>query len=897
MTLRPGSQVGPYQVRDLLGEGGMGTVYRAHDARLRRDVAVKVLRADVVADPDRQALFLQEARSVSALKHPNIVTVHDLGTEADVAYMVMELVEGRPLDRVIPRGGMPLSDTLRIAAQIAEAFTAAHAANLIHRDLKPANVMVQDDGRVKVLDFGLAKLIQRPDDAGAATATQTAAGMIVGSAAYMSPEQAEGRPVDARSDIFAFGAVLFEMCTGTRAFQGDSPVAVLSEVLRHEPPSVAVVRPDLPEELSRIVARCLRKDPARRVQSMADLRVALEDLRDDAAAAASSGTLRAAPAAPVSRRRTALALIGLLAAAIVAVLAVIYVPRPSSSSSSSTAADSLLQPVPLTSYAGREAGPSFSPDGTQVAFSWNGDREDNSDIYVKAIGGGPPLRLTTDARPEGRPAWSPDGRHIAFTRSLGREMFAVVLVPPLGGPERPLGEFHTRFVLGVPLSSAAWTTDSRFVLVSGALTAGGQSDIQRISLETGEVQTIQRAESGSNGFLGLALAPDGRTLAAVLLGSSGSRSLPLFSLSNTWDVTGVRSLTSIGAPVESVAWTADSRELIYRIAVTLPVPLYRIAIDDGTPVPMSWVGPDAITPAIAANGRRLAFSRTYRDTNIWRLGLDGTSAAKEPMTQVAPSSFREVSPHYSADGRRLVFYSNRSGSIQIWTCDADGSRPSQLTNMDPLATTGSPRWSPNGQRIVFDSNAGGGYHLYEASADGSGRPRPLTSGKSSNFIAGYSPDGSWIYFSSDRSGVAEIWRLPAAGGEPEQVTRQGGQASMFSADGAWLYYTKKDGAGGLWRMPIEKGVADPGREQRVLDRILRHNFAPAAAGVFFVQPLAPDGTSSISYLDLASGAIKEVLKLDKPADLGLALSPDGRSLLFTKIDYAGTDLMLVENFR
>ena len=240
----------------------MGTVYRAHDPRLRRDVALKVLRTDVMTDQDRQSRFLQEARAVSALKHPNIVTVYDLATEGDSAYLVMELIEGRSLDQVNPRGGMPLLDILKIGAQIAEAFTAAHAAQIVHRDLKPANVMLQDDGRVKVLDFGLAKLVERPGTATAVTATQTAAGIIMGSAAYMSPEQAEGKALDARSDIFSFGALLYELSTGTRAFAGDSQVSVLSEVLRHEPPLVTTLRPDLPAELARLIARCLRKDPA-----------------------------------------------------------------------------------------------------------------------------------------------------------------------------------------------------------------------------------------------------------------------------------------------------------------------------------------------------------------------------------------------------------------------------------------------------------------------------------------------------------------------------------------------------------------------------------------------------------------------------------------------------------
>jgi len=794
---------------------------------------------------------------------------------------------------VNPRGGMPLLDILKIGAQIAEAFTAAHAAQIVHRDLKPANVMLQDDGRVKVLDFGLAKLVERPGTATAVTATQTAAGIIMGSAAYMSPEQAEGKALDARSDIFSFGALLYELSTGTRAFAGDSQVSVLSEVLRHEPPLVTTLRPDLPAELARLIARCLRKDPARRVQSMADLKVALDDLRDEIESGRVSIPSPAVDGVRLTRSPRVGAAVAIIAAAAVIVM-VLYVSRRRDTPSSG-AAD--LQAIPLTSYAGREAMPSFSPDGTQVAFMWNGEREDNADIYVKAIGGGPPLRLTDNPRNEGRPAWSPDGRFIAFTRGLDQEMFAIVLVPPLGGPERLLGNFYTRFVLSVPMSSATWSSDSKFLFVTGALAPGGQSDIQRISLETGETKTVQRAEPGSIGYLGLAVAPDGRTLGSVFLGSTGSRIVSLFTLSPAWDLTGVRTLPSLGTPVESMAWTADSRELVYRISVTLPVPLYRISVTEGAPVPMAWVGPDALNPAISASGRRLAFARTYRDTNIWRVTLDSPTAWTQPLTSIAPSSFREVAPSFSPDGKRLAFYSNRSGSIQIWTCEADGSRPSQLTNMDPLATTGSPRWSPDGRRIVFDSNASGVYQIYEVNADGSGQPKALTVGKSSNFIGSYSPDGQWIYFSSDRSGELEVWRLRASGGEPEQVTRHSGQASTITADGRWLYYTKKDGADGVWRLPLIDGVAAPDKEERLLDRIQRHNFVPSSTGVYFVHLVKTDGTSAVAYLDLASRRITDVVKLEKVADLGLALSPDGRTLLFTRLDYAGTDLMLVENFR
>ena len=537
MTLAPGFRVGPYEIRGPLGEGGMGTVYRARDPRLDRDVALKVLRAEVMADHDRQARFLLEAKAVSALNHPNIVTVHDVGTQGDIAYMVMELVEGKSLDQLIPSHGLRASEVLKIGAQIADAFARAHAAQIVHRDLKPANVMVQPDGRVKVLDFGLAKLVERSGEAAAkqSMVTQTAEGTIMGTAAYMSPEQAEGKPLDARSDIFSFGALLYEMCTGKRAFKGDSSASVLAEVLRQDPSSMTTLRPDVPPELARLITRCLRKDPTKRVQSMADLKVALEELNEDVESGKLSAPVPLTASVPVLRRWWIAAAAGAIIAAVAGVALWNQRRVPA-------APEVPSQPVPLTSFAGREVYPSFSPDGNQIAFNWDGEREDNPDIYVKLVGAGPPLRLTTDPRPDIRPKWSPDGRHVAFLRALDNETVSVLLVPPLGGPERRLAQFYTRVVLGMGLASVAWTNDSRFLFVTGARTRGEPNQINRVSVETGEIVTMLTAEGNSNGYMGLAVAPDGRTLAAILVDASGSRPTKLIALSDTWDVQGVPKL-------------------------------------------------------------------------------------------------------------------------------------------------------------------------------------------------------------------------------------------------------------------------------------------------------------------------------------------------------------------
>ena len=278
-----------YEIVEPLGEGGMGVVYKARDRQLDRIVALKILPAAKVADADSKRRFVQEAQAASALSHPNIVTIYGIDEVDGTDFIAMELIAGAPLERLIPRQGLPLMTALRYAVQIADALAAAHAAGIVHRDLKPTNVMVTGSGLVKVLDFGLAKLSE--DAARVATANRDTAaieskpgtdkGVIVGTVSYMSPEQAEGRPVDGRSDIFSFGAVLYEMVTGRKAFQGDTRLSTLSAILRDEPKSASQIVRDVPKELERVIARCLRKDAGRRFQHMADVKVALEELKEE----------------------------------------------------------------------------------------------------------------------------------------------------------------------------------------------------------------------------------------------------------------------------------------------------------------------------------------------------------------------------------------------------------------------------------------------------------------------------------------------------------------------------------------------------------------------------------------------------------------------------------------
>jgi serine/threonine protein kinase len=306
MSLTLGSKLGSYQVLSLLGAGGMGEVYRARDTRLGRVVAIKVLPAERMADENRRRRFVQEARGASALSHPNIVTIYEIESADGIDFIVMEYVPGKTLDTVIPRQGMRLGEVVRIAIPIADAVARAHAAGIVHRDLKPANVMVGSDGTVKVLDFGLAKLVAQEEAGGPEHETRTEdgdagrlsrPGMVAGTAGYMSPEQAAGKKVDGRSDIFSFGAVLYEMVTGRRPFAGNSTAETLAAVLREQPKTPSELTPEVPRDLEKVILRCLQKDPDRRFQHMVDVKIELQEIKEE------SDSQPAAAQAPARRRR------------------------------------------------------------------------------------------------------------------------------------------------------------------------------------------------------------------------------------------------------------------------------------------------------------------------------------------------------------------------------------------------------------------------------------------------------------------------------------------------------------------------------------------------------------------------------------------------------------------
>lgn len=864
-----GQTIAHYQILEKLGEGGMGVVYKARDTRLNRFVALKFL-PEVTAE--REARFVQEARAASALNHPNIVTIYDVGEAEGRHYLAMEYVAGRTLDALIPRKGMRLGEALKIAVQVADALARAHAAGIIHRDLKPSNIMVDEHGLAKVLDFGLAKLAEVPEKPEEAT-TQTAAGMVVGTAAYMSPEQAEGKPVDARSDIFSFGSLLYEMVSGERPFRGETHMATLAAIINQEP---APLGPEVPYDLRKTIARCLRKDPARRWQNMADLKVALEELKEDS----DSGRL-AAVTAPPARRRW----LGAAAAVAAIVLGVSGwlawrqfsrpVPPPTA--------------VPLTSFPGNETQPAFSPDGNFVAFVWDGAGQNNQDVYVQQIGSGAPLRLSSHPAAEVMPDFSPDGRQIAFLRA-GAGKWDILVAPALGGAERQVGSV----AMGFPW--LRWTPDGRFLVVTERAAERGPASIFLLSLETGEKRRLTTPPEDSAGDVAGLVAPDGEKLLVYRWTSMGLGDLFLVPLRAGYEPRGeAQRLTSDSARITGMAWMPDSREVVFSSRREGADALWRIqAGSGGAPNRLAVGGDWSSYPAIAPRGNRLVFASTVLDTNIWRLEL---APGKAPQQWIA-STQADENPAYSPDGRRIAFVSTRSGQRQIWVSDSAGGSLVQITNLGPNSLA-DPHWSPDGGRIAFVNTEQGRWHSFVVGASG-GVPQRVTTAFNEDRFSSWSRDGQWIYVSSQ----GQVWKVPVGSrGRPVQVTRDGGFRAAESPDGKFLYYTKRPGSptaggprGSLWRVPVGGG------EEVELASALPPlgAFQVTERGVFYLLPTG-EAERALHFFDFSARTSRVVVTLAAEKLLmrgagGFSVSPDGRHLLYTQVDQSGSDLMLVENF-
>jgi Tol biopolymer transport system component len=898
MRLTPGTRLGPYEVVAPVGAGGMGEVYRASDSRLGRSVAVKVLPVERASDAHRRRRFEREARAVAALSHPNVCAVFDVGreetAEGPVDYLVMELLEGESLAQRLRRGPVPTAELLNIAVEVASALQAAHRAGVVHRDVKPANIVLTRSG-AKLLDFGLACLnapTAAADDVSDAPTEEaprgdllTEAGQAVGTFPYMAPEQLEGKTVDGRADLFALGAVIYEMATGQRAFSGTSQASVAAAILKSDPPSMTALQPAPPAGLQRLVRILLAKDPDERVQAAQDVILRLREIAEE------GGGPRASVAATKGRRRVTVALSLAAALLVLAAAALWRWARPSAP----------LPPprvVPLTTLTGVEVFPTFSPDGEQVAFCWGGEKSDNFDIYLEMVGSSEIRRLTTDPAPDVAPSWSPDGRQIAFTcgrppRAGTRPRKTICLVSPLGGSVRRLSDFPVP-----PWPPPSWSPDGRWLAVARrpSPTEPGEG-LYLLPVQGGEPRRLalpEAARAHSPRF-----SPDGRHLAYLSELSPAISSLEVVALGADYEPKSPpRRLTPPTSIGDTFSWTRDGESVVY---VGLHG-LWRVRITgDRPPEPIEIAGREAMQPAAAASRDRLAFVRTLRNASVYRFQVGRPS---EPVLQ---SSFGfDFHPDFSPDGRRIAFESLRSmEGNAIWLAEADGSQPSRLTR-GPGHHQGAPSWSPDGERIAFDSlSENGHFDVWTIGADGSS-PHQLTHDPGDETTPSWSRDGHFVYFSAIRAasgeGGPEVWRVPAGGGPEARVTDHGGWHVQESLDGKTLFYRRRPEGSPLLALPLAGGP-----ERQILDCVT--DFTVGSAGLYYtgcsrLPPITgpaargrpPWGT--LFLLDPATGKSRPLGPLEWAGSWSWpTVSPDGRTVLLEKWEDLGSDLMLIENFR
>ena len=886
--LSAGQRIGHYKILSLLGRGGMGEVYLAHDTTLGRKVAIKLLPASLTKDEVRVRRFEQEARAASALNHPNIVTIHEVGKEDVTHFIVNEFIDGETLRQKMDDARMPLKIALDVGIQVAGALQAAHEAGIVHRDIKPENLMVRRDGYVKVLDFGLAKLAEQPTpaaDSGLWTmpAVETDTGVLMGTASYMSPEQATGKNADARSDVFSFGVVLYEMLSGEQAFRRDSTVETLHAIIHEEPLRLSAMRSMVRAGVERVLRRCLEKEPERRYPSGAELVAALKQ----AVQPSRWGTW------PLRKKVWWLALAGVAVLAGGALWLRLLQPAARTGAHATSAT---MKTVSLTGLPGAVWDPRFSPDGNQVAFTWSGGAnasENDQHIYVKLIDGGTLLRLTYSPARDVGPVWSPDGRWIAFSRTSDTER-AIYVIPAIGGSERKLVSANVAGFHGYS-GLIDWSPDGTIVYPDAAA-ASGSYRLYRLLVETLETQPLTSPPEHGLGDRHPASSPDGHVLAFVRGTKAGDDLYLMPAMGGE-----PRQLTFDRAEIIGLAWTGDGSSIVFSSARGGTHSLWRISISGGEPDRLGIGGDNAFYPAISRQGQRFAYvNASFGTTSIWRMDLAASAGQASSRIKLLSTRTRDGDPQISPDGKRIVFASERSGDRELWVCDSDGSNPLQLTRLH--SSSYDPHWSPDGRSIAFATRLENQFDIYVIGANG-GVPHRMTEDASDDLVPSWSRDGRWIYFTSTRGGGRQVWKMPAEGGEAAQVTREGGIGAVESFDGKNVYYTKGSEMPGLWRMPVQGGG-----EEMVLDRLQREYYhhpqvwAVVDKGIYFIEP---EGSAAVlEFYSLNTGRVTQVAAMEKVPDSPLSVAPDGRWLLYAQDDvpfrwsrWLGSDIMLVENFR
>ncbi|HEX5855616.1 MAG TPA: protein kinase [Thermoanaerobaculia bacterium] len=854
--LSPGLRLGPYEILAPLGAGGMGEVFRARDTRLGRQVAVKILPEVVAGDARRVTRFETEARALAALSHPNILGIHDFGQSDGRLYAVTELLDGETLRERMSGEPLAWRKAAETSAEIADGLASAHAAGIVHRDLKPENVFITSDGRVKILDFGLAKVVE-PVSEEAVTLTSPAGGavsvdgQVVGTLLYMAPEQLRGRRVDGRTDIFALGCVLFEMLSAKRPFTGATQADTISVILHGEPLALESAAGAIPPGLKRIVRRCLEKRPEDRFDTAHDLALALRSISEDQEPAVVVVS-RVPPASP-ARRWIAGTFI-----ASAALAGLLVLPKwPRTPVETAARENDWGPPRQITSAPGWEAEPAFSPDGTLVAYS--AGASGNADIWVVDPDGGEPLRLTDGPAENRKPTWFPDGRSLAFVSTRAGAASAWK-VSRLGGSPSLLVE---------QADTPAISPDGTRI----AFTRRGPSGSPRIWVaplaDLSHAERLTGDEDGHWGHMDPAWSPDG-----MLVCYSAFRDLWLVSAGGGR----ARKLTHDGKADREPDFSPDGKFVFFSSLRSNPQSVWKVALSGGAPERIEPGTGTANHPSLSRDGRRLVFSSLAADRDV-------VVADRKTGTVCRIASSRDdETPAIAPDGSAVAYVSNRLGTYDLWLDSLEaghtGKRPPRrLTSLDPGPAT--PVFSPDGHWIAFFRVVGGQRDIWAAPVSG-GAPVPLVESPAQDIHPAYAPDSARLAFVSDRSGQDHVWILPLRtglpAGEPWRLT-DGEMADMYpvwSPDGGRIAFLRGEE---VWAVEVQPGAAP----RRITVGAEAHHLAWESDGAaLLVTGLFRTTALHPRRVELASGTtglLKPHLVLGDRDGMGyISLSRDGRFL-------------------
>jgi serine/threonine protein kinase len=872
MALAAGTRLGPYEIVALIGTGGMGEVYSGRDTRLRRDVAIKILRADSVEAPDRRRRFELEARAASSLNHPNILTIFDIGDEGGTHYIVSELLEGKPLRGLIERGPLPIRSLLEMAVEISSGLAAAHAAGITHRDLKPENLFRTEDGRTKILDFGLAKSSEAPlpdDLTRSMTDLATSPGVIVGTIAYMSPEQAQGNAVDYRSDQFSFGSILYEMATGKRPFQRDDRVGTLAAIVGQEP--APIPSKDVPPPLRWIIDRCLAKDPAARFASTTDLHQQLRDLKDHlselSAFSPAPGT-----SPPPARRRLAPVLAALaVGAAGIALAWTIGKPTP---------ADEPYRFTPFATEAMLESEPAWSPDGLSLAYV--GRIGGKAQIFTRSLNSSSPAQITKEPEDCFNPFWSPDGTRLYY-RSRGN----IWSVGAAGGAS----QVAILNVAADRVGSAVISPDGKTFAFMRA--EGRMASLYLQPVAGGDAVLIKRPPFPTTFrfFDGVQFSPDGRSLLVNVLPAIDVKKGGELWLIPLPDGTPRRVPTKFRPSTEprDFHWAGDNRHVVFASEL---IPgggshLYEMDTETGDFRAITGGAGEERQPAVSPDGRKIAYVSGVDDSDLMEVSLDGSR-----VSPLLATSRREYTAFWSPSGLQYTYVSNASGIPGIWMRSVAEGWVRQLVegSAEGSLYISQPRQSPDGQRLAYllvsDRHA-----VMVVNMSG-GRAVPLETETSDQHTPTWSPDGNWIAYARFVGQEWEIAKAPAGGGGRPVRLSDGGTS------GGWLAWAP----GGEWigfRDPQGLKLVSPegGTPRQV------HPPCPAFAfsrdgGLLYVIRRAKDGHWELATLSVPEGTVKQTAALNIPPEKAIqdmSLHPDGTRFAVT-VTSGQRDIWVLDGF-